>query len=955
MNLSELPFDQYQRYRAVSDVLRRLPGRAPESVLEVGAGTGDLLAAFMPETQVMVVDLETGGAAAVGGLRVRADARRPLPFRDGSFAVAVTIDTLEHLPPAARPALIGELRRVARGAIVIGCPVASAEAVSAEIALAGCYRKVWGHEHRWLAEHLAHGLPTPEEIAAALTSLGGGWQREYNGYLPEWQVLMLIHLLGDKLPRGALAVPEVRALNAHYNQRLYPFANKPPAYRMVWVQAERASDLPPQGAGTPGEAPAEDRAEFEVRLREAVAALPSAWEQAIADWEGRLAGLLAERARVDADRQRVDVARIEALAGAERLRVARDQIDIARLEALTECERLRADRDRLQRCYEALAADQARVNAERQQIEHERLEAVTEIARLRYRVGRLRPFEIAVDATAPLWRPVIRGIFRSRRVQFPSPDSDGVDPVDPYGLEAQERLSHPHVSSRVNRVGARASVTVVVLDPGGSNADAVARTRTSLEAQTVAPAAVQDVRSGEAWIAAARKSESSHVALLFAGDRLAPHALAEVAYELDQHPDATVVYTDHDEWPVCGVRQRPELKPEWDPELARAGGLPGGLACFRRDLFDTVTGDCSPAEVGYALALAASEQDERLAVHVPLVLLHLDPAVVAWRQLDLTAPRPRLFLTEHIRRLGGQGEAIPSPPGFRVRWPVDPAVLASILIPFRDQSELLARCVASIRTRTSHQNWELLLIDNGSTDRRTHEILAALTAEEPERVRVLQYPSPFNFSAINNFAAQRAAGGTLVLLNSDTEVLSDDWLATLIGLANRPGVGAVGPLLLFPDGRIQHCGIVLGMGTWPGRTHGVAGLLLNGCAPREASPLLYAFDRRTSAVTAACLAVRRDHYLSVGGMDEQLATDFNDVDLCLRLAEQGLVALYTPHVRLLHHESVTRAGRAIDPAEVELMYARWGDHLERDPHLSPHFDRASLCPVLATRPLSRVA
>jgi GT2 family glycosyltransferase len=219
-------------------------------------------------------------------------------------------------------------------------------------------------------------------------------------------------------------------------------------------------------------------------------------------------------------------------------------------------------------------------------------------------------------------------------------------------------------------------------------------------------------------------------------------------------------------------------------------------------------------------------------------------------------------------------------------------------------------------------------------------LLDRLRAADPERIRVLRYPSTFNFSAINNFAAREARGEVLILLNNDTEVLTDGWLTTLIGLATRPRAGAVGALMLFPDGRIQHCGIALGMGSWPGRIHGIAGLLFSGARPEDVPSLLHAFDRRSGAVTAACLAVRRDRYLGVGGMDEKLHTEFNDVDLCLKLAARGFPTLFTPHVRILHHESASRVGRPIDPREVELMYDRWGDRLAYDPFVSPHIDPA---------------
>ena len=301
---------------------------------------------------------------------------------------------------------------------------------------------------------------------------------------------------------------------------------------------------------------------------------------------------------------------------------------------------------------------------------------------------------------------------------------------------------------------------------------------------------------------------------------------------------------------------------------------------------------------------------------------------------------------------------IPAGPGFRIARPLDPDTRATIVIPYRDGPDLTARCVRSLLAHNRHPSWEIVFVDNRSTDPRAEEVVTGLIATYPDRVRLLRYPLPYNFSAMNNLAAREARGEVLVLLNNDTEILTDDWLEHLISLANRSATGAVGVLLLFPDGRIQHCGIVLGMGSWPGRAHGVAGLVLRGCKPEEADPLLYAYDRRIAAGgrdLSPCLAVRRDRYLAVGGLDETLRNDFNDVDLCLKLESRGLRTLYTPHVRVMHHESVTRSYRALDAREVELMFERWSDRLVVDPHVSPPLARTTLHPPLALRSASSAA
>src|SRR5690242_2110187 len=242
----------------------------PSRVVEIGGGGTSALGAFLGGASMVIADVETG-APSPNVSYVHADARGRLPFGDDAFEAAVTIDMLEHLSRETRATAVTELRRIAAGPVVVACPVATTETVTAELAVDACYRAVFGREHRWLAEHLANGLPDAREIEDVLTSLGGAWRRYDNGYLPEWQVLMLIHLLFDEMPGGPLGVPAVRAIDAVYNERLYSFANRPPAYRAVWIHVTRADDLPSLAIEPAGTAPATDRAAFTAAFRAAVA------------------------------------------------------------------------------------------------------------------------------------------------------------------------------------------------------------------------------------------------------------------------------------------------------------------------------------------------------------------------------------------------------------------------------------------------------------------------------------------------------------------------------------------------------------------------------------------------------------------------------------------------------------------------------------------------------------
>jgi GT2 family glycosyltransferase len=272
---------------------------------------------------------------------------------------------------------------------------------------------------------------------------------------------------------------------------------------------------------------------------------------------------------------------------------------------------------------------------------------------------------------------------------------------------------------------------------------------------------------------------------------------------------------------------------------------------------------------------------------------------------------------------------------YRVRWSLPtPAPRVSIIVPTRDRADLLRQCVESVLSKTCYPDFELLVVDNGSTEPEALEYLASLHGRE--RVRVLRHDAPFNFSEINNWAVARCDSPLLCLLNNDIEVIDGDWLREMASLACREHTGAVGAMLLYPDDSIQHAGVVLGLGGVANHAycHQPAGIPGHGARALVAQEM--------SAVTAACLVVRRSVYEQVGGLDERLQVAFNDIDFCLRLRAAGYRNAWTPFARLYHHESATRGAEDTEEkiarfhGEVALMRERWADVLDHDPAYNPN-------------------
>jgi GT2 family glycosyltransferase len=416
-------------------------------------------------------------------------------------------------------------------------------------------------------------------------------------------------------------------------------------------------------------------------------------------------------------------------------------------------------------------------------------------------------------------------------------------------------------------------------------------------------------------------------------DLLEPDALFQHVKWLQEHRDADLIYSDEDKLTEDGL-DAPIFKPDWSPDYFLSCNYICHFTIIRAEVLEQVGGFRSEFDGAqdYDLFLRIIERTSRID-HVPRVLYH-------WRRSEASTAdnirrKPgsletgRLALEAHLERQKLPGHVT-------VDWRthaywikrdlVEPKPI-SIVIPMRDRTELLKRCVESIEKETTYAPYEIVIVDN---DSQTEEARAFLSSTKH---RVLNFSGPFNFSAINNFAVEQTGNPWLLFLNNDTEVIDGDWLTIMAEHIQRPEVGAVGPRLLYPDDTVQHGGIVVGVG-------GIAEHAFRGF-PGEAPGVCRQLQvtRNYSAVTGACLLTRRDVFNKVRGFDEErLPVTFSDVDLCLKIRRAGYLVVYTPFARLYHHESGSRR-RTVEPMETGVMRERWADILGDDPYYNPNLSR----------------
>ena len=437
-----------------------------------------------------------------------------------------------------------------------------------------------------------------------------------------------------------------------------------------------------------------------------------------------------------------------------------------------------------------------------------------------------------------------------------------------------------------------------------------------------------------------------YIALMDNDDLLPPHALAYMALAAHQHPQAGLIYSDEDKVTEDNVRQAPYFKCQFNYELFLSQNMISHFGVYRRSVLEEIGG----FRVGYEgaqdwdLALRVIEKvGPENIVHVPRVLYHWrifpGSTALALEEKDYALKAQIESITSHLQRIGKPDTQVYPAPGIpgllriKHRLP-DPLPLVSIVIPTRDRVELLSMCVNSILEKTAYPNYQIVVVDNGSTDEKALAYLDSIAKDE--RVKVIRADIPFNYSALNNMGVAQTDGEYLVLMNNDIEITQTDWLEEMLAFACQPDIGCVGAQLWYPNNTLQHGGVVLGIGGVASHAHKGIPRGNFGYFGRASAHQMF------SAVTAACLMIRKSTYQAVDGFDETLKVAYNDVDFCLKVRAQGLRNLYNPFASFIHHESASRgsdqegSNQQRLAAEAAIMKQRWGALIADDPAYSPN-------------------
>ena len=429
-------------------------------------------------------------------------------------------------------------------------------------------------------------------------------------------------------------------------------------------------------------------------------------------------------------------------------------------------------------------------------------------------------------------------------------------------------------------------------------------------------------------------TKGEFVGLLDHDDLLAPNALYEIVKILQDHPQADALYTDEDKVTTeLDEHFQPHLKPDFNLDLLRSNNYICHFFVVQKSIVEKAGGFRKEFDGAqdYDFIFRCTENAGEV-LHVPEILYH-------WRTHKASTadnPASKMYAFEagkraieaHLERTGTKGEVSHTQDlGFyRVKYPVQGKPLVSVIIPNKDEKETLQTCLEMLEKNTGYQNFEIIIVENNSTTDEIFRYYKELSGNR--KIHLLRWGKVFNYSAINNFAAAHAKGEYLLFLNNDVKSINPDWLEEMLGVCQRPEVGGVGAKLIYPDNTIQHAGCVIGMG-------GIAGhMFVDMPADRTGYLHKASLLQDMSAVTAACLLMKKEVFEQAGGFTEELAVAFNDVDLCLKVRKNGYLIVYDPYAKLYHMESKTRGAEDSKEkvrrfqTEIEYMRCHWIDILK---------------------------
>ena len=949
-----IPFDQYQRYGVVARAINALrKSNDPLNILEVGANSHKLLGKLLPNDHIIYLDREIPSEMIWQKDILVGDATE-LTLLDESFDVVVALDVFEHIKNDRREAFLRHTCRIARLITIIGAPFDSPSVVEAEREVIAFWDSLFSHPYRWLVEHAENGLPSLDLTSKTLSSMGYHLHILQHGDIRLWKEFIKGHF--SEVCVGALK-PVLSILYKYYEDVLFEqdFCSTETYRKFIFCSRDPliVENIKAVFKSLENKPSPEVRHYLPMQLLKAIPAIAierAKLNQATRDSEEQI-GYKEEQIK----NKNVQIAQQEQRV----VELIHEAAELRRSTSWRITQPLRfvgrvISRSRLY-CsvvlQNGLQEGWGGLNKAIHLYQREGLVALVRRFRKMVELSRLNKasgWGLHIGNDYDEWVHKYDTIDVKSRAEILK--VIGNQPTGPLISVLMPVYNPPleMLKESINSVQAQLyqNWELCIADDASTKAGVHELLQEFADGDSRIKI---EYRKKNGHISAATNTalalaSGEYIALLDNDDVLRESALFWVADAIRVNPAAGLIYSDEDKIEESGQRCEPYFKPDWNPDLFLSQNMICHLGVYRTTLVRKLGGFRIGFEGAqdYDLALRCVEQIEpKQIVHIPRILYHwrkhAGSTAHAGAVKNYALLAGRNAINDHFLRVNVKATAeLLDFGGYRVRYDIpSPMPLVSLIIPTRNGLNLIRQCIESIISLTTYEHYEILIVDNNSDDPNTLAYFASLAGDN--RIRILRDERPFNYSALNNAATLQARGEYIALINNDIEVISSEWLTEMTSLARQPGVAAVGARLWYPNDTLQHGGCITGIGGVAGHSHKHLPRGRGGYFSRAK------LTQTMTVVTAACLVIKRDIFLEVGGLDEvNLKVAFNDVDFCLRLQEAGYRNVWTPYAELYHHESASRGfedtpeKQARFNNEVNYMKQRWGEKLLNDPAYNPN-------------------
>ncbi|MBN2028628.1 glycosyltransferase [bacterium] len=956
-----ITFDQYERYLAAIEIINHLENHKKinhdSPMLDIGGFHMDLnrnpmtpFSKLMQGWNILTADVQP---CKLPGY-VKLEIGKPLPFEDEAFDIVVCMDVLEHLRDDQRQSFLEEIFRITREFLILGAPFQNSERDAADTYLDGFSRAALDAVPPSLNEHRSNGLPSNIQFESLINKNGFSWMVFENGDLGKWYIWMALkHLLMQccepdlvmELELGFFRFTKPVCSRRHSYRDIYLITKRDP--HIIQNLKKHITFITDQIRTT-----VEGDIDF---LKESARCLERIASQR------KILGEHHNKACHDIDKLNKNMKNWERIVhqlhhhfeeSHKNMLMENKELHETTHNKDMEISELRMSNQNL---FKDLNTMQKQFHAHR--------DALREILYSRsYRI--LRNLLTPIDMLKLIRKKMSHKTeYRFEQQEISSPNlnsgnlTETIKNITPESKSARTPLisiltpvfdTDPVILREMLESVRTQDYTFWehCLVDDGSKSEGTKSILREYNEKYPGKYVVRFLEKNEgiapATNAAAEIATGEYIAFLDHDDLLSPDALSSCTEMINQFPETDFIYSDEDKLDNKGEYIDPFFKPDFSPELLLSINYICHFTLMKKSLFHEI-GKFRKGFEGsqdYDLFLRATEKAVCIK-HIPKILYH-------WRMIEgsaaLEASAKGGFFRESSmkalqdalkrRDMEGSIEFGLAPGSYRTRLKVDSSKKVTIIIPIKDRVDLLIRCIESIYLRTIHSNYEILVVSNNSEQSETHFYLEK-EAEQSDRFKYLIHNTRFNFSELNNIGVRNSDGEYIVFLNNDTEIIESGWLTAMLEYAQIDEIGAVGSKLLYPDNTIQHVGIVMGMG-------GIAGHVFKTFSDDNHYFGQPNMIRNYSAVTGACLMMRRNVFDRVEGFDENLGVAFNDVDLCLRIRKAGYRIVFTPFARLYHYESKSRGSddtvdtRPRFHSDIAYLLSKWRDKIYCDPYHNPN-------------------